>query len=67
MYWNLVIDKKRRQGKQGHLDSASKAILSAEFGTENEEEVIKKILTNGTAQTVEVSLLPTPPSPEPRY
>lgn len=44
-----------RQGKQGHLDAASKAILSSEFDTEDEDEVIKKILTEGTAQTVEVS------------
>lgn len=50
-----MTDIKRRQGKQGRLDSASKANLSAEFDTENEDEVIKKILTEGTAQTVEVS------------
>ena len=43
-----------KQGKQGHLDAASKAILSAEFDTEDEDEVIKKILTEGTAQTVEM-------------
>lgn len=33
-------------------------MLSAEFGTENEDEVIKKILTDGTAQPAEVSSAP---------
>merc|ERR1712000_86024 len=35
-------------------EAASKTILSAEFDTEDEDEVIKKILTEGTAQTVEI-------------
>ncbi|KAI1333383.1 shwachman-Bodian-diamond syndrome protein [Xylariaceae sp. FL0255] len=39
-----------KHGKQGQLDDASKATLSAEFGTENEDEVIKQILEKGNVQ-----------------
>ncbi|KAJ6445632.1 membrane-associating domain-containing protein [Purpureocillium lavendulum] len=43
-----------KQGAQGTLDAAPKGILTSEFGTDNEDEVIKKILTEGTMQTVEM-------------
>ncbi|KAJ9616284.1 hypothetical protein H2200_000001 [Cladophialophora chaetospira] len=44
-----------KQGAQGQLDEASNASLENEFGTKNEDEVIKKILTDGQAQTSEAS------------
>lgn len=44
-----------RQGAQGQLDAAPKNILSAEFDTENEDEVITKILQSGNLQQSEVS------------
>lgn len=44
-----------RQGTQGQMDGASKSTLDNEFGVHNEEEVIKKILDNGTLQESEVS------------
>jgi ribosome maturation protein Sdo1 len=43
-----------KHGAQGQLDSASKASLENEFGTSNEDEVIKKILMEGQPQTFEV-------------
>ncbi len=43
-----------KHGAQGQLDEASKASLENEFGTHNEDEVIKKILMGGQSQTVEV-------------
>jgi hypothetical protein len=36
------------QGAQGNLDGASNATLDNEFGTHNEEEVIKTIIEKGT-------------------
>ncbi|KAI9171999.1 shwachman-Bodian-Diamond syndrome protein [Paramyrothecium foliicola] len=42
-----------KQGAQGQYDAASKGSLSAEFGTEDEDEVIKKILEGGSLQLVE--------------
>ncbi|ETI19754.1 hypothetical protein G647_08767 [Cladophialophora carrionii CBS 160.54] len=44
-----------KHGAQGQLDEASKASLENEFGTSNEDEVIKKILTDGQAQSVETA------------
>jgi ribosome maturation protein Sdo1 len=44
-----------RQGAQGPYDAASKGILASEFGTEDSDEAIKKILMEGTIQTVEAS------------
>ncbi|KIW31129.1 hypothetical protein, variant 2 [Cladophialophora immunda] len=41
-----------KHGAQGQMDGASKASLENEFGTSNEDEVIKKILTEGQPQTV---------------
>ncbi|KZZ94759.1 Ribosome maturation protein SBDS [Moelleriella libera RCEF 2490] len=43
-----------KQGAQGTYDAAPKNILHAEFGTDDEDEVIKKILKNGSKQTVEM-------------
>lgn len=45
-----------KHGAQGQLDSASKASLENEFGTANEDEVIKKILEGGQPQSVQVRL-----------
>lgn len=50
-----------RQGSQGILDGASNSILENEFGTRNEEDVVKQILEKGSMQETEVhihSLLP---------
>jgi hypothetical protein len=44
-----------RHGAQGQLDEASKAVLENEFGTKNEDDVIKQILTKGQIQMSEVS------------
>jgi len=44
-----------KHGAQGQLDEASNASLENEFGTKNEDEVIKKILTDGQVQNVENS------------
>ncbi|KAL2072599.1 hypothetical protein VTL71DRAFT_11942 [Oculimacula yallundae] len=43
------------QGKQGVLDAASNQTLETEFGTSNEEEVIKQILEKGEMQHTEGS------------
>ncbi|KAK2593121.1 hypothetical protein QQS21_009170 [Conoideocrella luteorostrata] len=43
-----------KQGTQGTYDTAPKATLAAEFDTEDENEVIKKILERGTMQTMEM-------------
>jgi ribosome maturation protein Sdo1 len=43
-----------KQGAQGQMDTAPKSLLSSEFDTENDEEVIKKILESGSIQTVEM-------------
>lgn len=43
-----------RQGAQGILDTASKSMLTNEFGTSNDEEVVKQILEKGEAQESEV-------------
>ncbi|CAG8950343.1 hypothetical protein HYALB_00002129 [Hymenoscyphus albidus] len=39
-----------KHGAQGTLDTASKSTLENEFGTSVEDEVIKKILKQGTLQ-----------------
>lgn len=43
-----------RQGVQGTYDTASKVTLASEFDTEDVDEIIKKILTEGDAQVSEV-------------
>ena len=40
-------------GKQGVLNTASNSQLENEFGTTNEDEIIKKILQSGEVQTSE--------------
>lgn len=40
-----------KHGAQGQMDEASKSTLENEFGTSNEDEVIKKILEDGQSQT----------------
>ncbi|EXJ92674.1 hypothetical protein A1O3_01226 [Capronia epimyces CBS 606.96] len=47
-----------KHGAQGQLDSASKASLENEFGTHNEDEIIKKILEEGQPQNVPASERP---------
>ncbi|TDZ23564.1 SDO1-like protein [Colletotrichum sidae] len=42
-----------RQGAQGTYDAASKATLENEFGTHNEDDVIKQILEKGETQVTE--------------
>ncbi|CAG9949466.1 hypothetical protein V2G26_007307 [Clonostachys chloroleuca] len=42
------------QGAQGPYDTAPKGTLASEFGTEDSDESIKKILMEGTIQTVNV-------------
>jgi ribosome maturation protein Sdo1 len=43
-----------KHGAQGQMDGASKSALDNEFGTSNEDEVIKIILTKGQVQSVSV-------------
>jgi ribosome maturation protein Sdo1 len=43
-----------RHGKQGVLNTASNSQLENEFGTTNEDEIIKKILETGEIQSSEV-------------
>ncbi|OTB06665.1 hypothetical protein M426DRAFT_318721 [Hypoxylon sp. CI-4A] len=42
-----------KHGTQGQLDGASKSTLENEFGSSNEDDVIKKILENGSIQDAE--------------
>ena len=44
-----------RHGAQGVLDTASKSTLHNEFGTDNEDECLIKILEKGNVQEVENS------------
>lgn len=44
-----------KQGAQGLLDRASKSSLENEFGTSNEDEIVKKILEKGEVQESKVS------------
>src|ERR1700761_2536821 len=43
-----------RHGAQGNYDTASKSTLENEFGTHNDDEVIKEILEKGTVQESQV-------------
>lgn len=49
-----------RQGAQGIHDTASKAILHSEFGTEDKVACIQKILEKGEVQETEVRTYPYP-------
>merc|ERR1711939_616833 len=44
-----------KQGAQGQLDGASKSQIENEFGSSDEDEAIKQILTKGTLQVSENS------------
>jgi hypothetical protein len=44
----------RRHGKQGVLNTASNSQLENEFGTKNEDDVVKQILEKGDIQSSEV-------------
>lgn len=45
-----------KHGAQGELDTASKSSLENEFGTTNEDDIVKKILEEGQIQTSNVSI-----------
>jgi hypothetical protein len=47
------------------MDTASKATMENEFGTQSDEEVIKLILEKGTLQETEVSISIPHPPPQP--
>ncbi|KAF1988660.1 shwachman-Bodian-diamond syndrome protein [Aulographum hederae CBS 113979] len=44
-----------KQGTQGQLDRASKALLENEFGTSRDDDVVKQILEKGDVQEVKGS------------
>ncbi|CRG90871.1 hypothetical protein PISL3812_07917 [Talaromyces islandicus] len=48
--WKVFVTHK--QGAQGILDGASKAMLENEFGTTREEDVVQQILEKGEIQEV---------------
>lgn len=52
--WKSVSDVNNSHGTQGILNTASKGTLENEFGTSNEDEVIKQILQKGDVQTTQV-------------
>lgn len=43
-----VLIRCHRHGNQGVMDTASKGQLEDEFGTSNEDEVVKQILEKGS-------------------
>jgi ribosome maturation protein Sdo1 len=45
-----------KQGAQGVFDRASKSSLENEFGSSNEDDVVRKILEKGEVQESKVSL-----------
>lgn len=47
----------RRHGAQNAHDTPSKQTLENEFGTQNEDEVLAKILEGGIVQETEVGFL----------
>ncbi|KAI0164874.1 shwachman-Bodian-diamond syndrome protein [Xylariaceae sp. FL1272] len=47
---DFAIYETNKHGPQGHLNQASKLMLSSEFDTESHEECFKKILETGTLQ-----------------
>lgn len=49
-----MANTSQRQGAQGTFDEAPKVVLAAEFDTEDGDEVIKKILKEGSVQVVDV-------------
>jgi len=67
------VDNRQHQGAQGHLEEASRLALDNEFGTHQDEDVVKKILECGEVKemkerervgnTVRFSFLSSPPPP----
>lgn len=53
--YSMTNTPHRRQGNQGVLDGASKGQLEAEFGTSKDDEVVAKLLEQGTVVESEVS------------
>ncbi|EKG18350.1 Ribosome maturation protein SBDS [Macrophomina phaseolina MS6] len=51
--WKIFVTHKH--GNQGVLDAASNAALDNEFGSHNEDEVVKQILEKGEVQSSEES------------
>ncbi|EGP88480.1 uncharacterized protein MYCGRDRAFT_40062 [Zymoseptoria tritici IPO323] len=51
----LTIPLLHRHGNQGILDGASKGSLESEFGTSNDDEVVKQILEKGSIVETGVS------------
>ena len=51
-----------RHGAQGSFDGASHATLDNEFGTHDDEAVIKQIIEKGTLQEHEVRITLTSPA-----
>ncbi|KAM3566757.1 hypothetical protein ARSEF4850_000291 [Beauveria asiatica] len=51
---SFKIFQTNKHGAQGQLDAAPNSILAAEFDTEKEDEVIKKILEKGNIQQSEM-------------
>lgn len=49
-----IANADNSHGTQGILNTASKGTLENEFGTSNEDEVIKQILQKGDVQTSQV-------------
>lgn len=47
----LISNSLCRHGAQGELDGASNGTLEQEFGSHNEEEVVKQILEKGNVQS----------------
>ncbi|EDU47639.1 SBDS domain containing protein [Pyrenophora tritici-repentis] len=50
--WKILVPE---HGKQGILNTASKSQMENEFGTSNEDDVVKKILKEGSVQSSENS------------
>ncbi|KAF1851487.1 DUF1960-domain-containing protein [Cucurbitaria berberidis CBS 394.84] len=48
--WKILIPE---HGKQGILNTASKSQLENEFGTTNEDDIVKKIIQQGEVQSSE--------------
>lgn len=59
----VVLTTMNRQGAQGILDGASKAMLENEFGTHRDEDVVQQILEKGEIQEATVRHFPFRPLP----
>lgn len=54
----VLLELGIRQGAQGILDGASKAMLENEFGTHRDEDVVQQILEKGEIQEATVRRVP---------